>query len=98
MTIDIYNNTVEFPAPPEVQVGPDVSSNAGQPISFSGTFVDKNPDDTHQITWDFGDGNGIDDTLNPVHTYTNPGIYTVTLTVVDSVGYSISDSLIVTVE
>ncbi|MBK8340737.1 MAG: PKD domain-containing protein [Flavobacteriales bacterium] len=33
-----------------------------------------------QMTWDFGDGNGSTDN-EPIHTYTLPGIYTVTLTV-----------------
>lgn len=33
-----------------------------------------------QVSWDFGDGNSSTDT-EPVHTYTLPGIFTVTLTV-----------------
>lgn len=34
-----------------------------------------------RLMWDFGDGNSACDTLTPVHTYSTPGIYTVTLTV-----------------
>lgn len=33
-----------------------------------------------QVNWDFGDGTGSTDT-EPIHTYTVPGVYTVTLTV-----------------
>ncbi|MES2701649.1 MAG: PKD domain-containing protein [Bacteroidota bacterium] len=36
--------------------------------------------------WDFGDGSAHDFTAGPVHTYTAPGIYPVTLTVTDSIG------------
>ena len=35
--------------------------------------------------WDFGDGN-TDTVQNPVHFYNNPGSYTVTLTVINSLG------------
>ncbi len=37
--------------------------------------------------WDFGDG-GISEDQNPVHSYTNGGTYTVTLTATDSAGCS----------
>jgi len=35
--------------------------------------------------WDFGDG-GTSDVANPVHTYTDPGTYTVSLTVTNAAG------------
>ena len=38
-----------------------------------------------EYIWDFGDGNH-DSIKNPIHTYTNNGIYDVTLTVIDSFG------------
>ena len=35
-------------------------------------------------SWNFGDGNSITETMNPVHVFENPGIYTVTLFVNDT--------------
>lgn len=37
------------------------------------------------LTWDFGDGTQSQE-YNPVHTYTNPGIYTITVTLYDRDG------------
>ncbi len=34
----------------------------------------------HQFVWDFGDGTPNSTAVNPTHTYTQPGTYTVTLT------------------
>jgi len=46
--------------------------------------------------WDFGDGNtGIGETIT--HTYTEPGVYTVTLTVEDAAGNSDTSSITITV-
>jgi hypothetical protein len=39
-----------------------------------------------QIIWDFGDGNFSYDDANPVHQYTEPGIYTLTCTIISSDG------------
>ena len=42
-------------------------------------------DNIVNVLWDFGDGNTSDQT-DPVHQYTAEGVYTVTLTMVDSNG------------
>lgn len=96
-TMDIPQTLVEFPYPPEVQAGPDLSANVGEPVTFAGSFNDVNPGDTHQIAWDFGDGNTAGNTLIPNHIYTTVGVYTVTLTVTDSIGFELADTLQVTV-
>ena len=41
--------------------------------------------------WDFGDGNPINTDENPTHTYTTPGIYTVTLTIT-TIGGAVSET------
>jgi PKD repeat protein len=68
---------------PEVAAGPDGSAAVGTPLNFSGVFTDVGTLDTHLIVWDMGDGTLITGTLTPTHTYTTPGLYTVTLTVTD---------------
>jgi gliding motility-associated-like protein len=46
------------------------------------------------VTWDFGDG-GTSDVLDPIHSYANPGTYTVKLTEKFN-GQSFTDSMLVT--
>lgn len=66
-------------------------------ISISGTFTDPDTVDTHTAVWDWGDSTTSDGivteaggsgTFNGTHTYTTPGIYSITLTVTDSSGAS----------
>jgi PKD repeat protein len=52
--------------------------------------------DTLVYSWDFGDG-GQELGQSPVHTYTNDGVYTVTLLVTDEDGGSVSGTLSVTI-
>lgn len=46
----------------------------------------------NQFFWDFGDGSPIATTFNTSHLFQNPGTYTVTLVVVDSMSCNISDT------
>jgi PKD repeat protein len=79
---------------PQVNAGPDLTAVAGAAVHFAGTFTDPGQDDTHTISWDFGDGSQQSGTLTPVHTYSATGQYTVMLTVMDDDGGSSSDTLI----
>jgi PKD repeat protein len=57
-------------------------------LPFQVSFTDGStaPGSTIQgRTWDFGDGN-VSTQTNPVHTYTQPGIYTAKLTVTNALG------------
>ncbi len=57
-------------------------------ISDQISFINKSTDPDGQIefqSWNFGDGTGSSD-INPVHTYTAPGNYLVSLTVEDNAG------------
>ncbi len=48
--------------------------------------------------WDFGDGSPVSTEANPVHTYTTPGTYTVTLTATDNAGCNDPDTFTLEVE
>ena len=54
----------------------------------------------NKFFWDFGDGSPIDTSKNPIHTYTNPGVYKVKLSSIDSFSCNISafDSTYITVK
>lgn len=91
-----------------VAIGPDNQPPALSPITapldpvMLGTLVeasaplyDPNPGDTHEATWDWGDGTtsaGTIDEPNGLvsgqHTYAEPGVYTISLTVTDAAGAS----------
>jgi PKD repeat protein len=61
--------------------------------SFTGSFTDVGTQDTHTATWDWGDSSPVEagtvtqgsgtGTVTGSHTYTDYGVYTVTLTVTD---------------
>ena len=68
----------------------------GQTLTFEGSFIDPGWPDTHSASWDFGDNANeaaslIEENEKPdstgtttaTHSYSNPGTYTVTLTVAD---------------
>ncbi len=82
--------------PPLALIDADkTSGQAPLEIQFSGS----NSIDDQQITsfeWDFGDGNSSSEE-NPKHTFTNPGVYDVVLTVYDSQGLLDTDMVSVTV-
>lgn len=82
---------------PVVEAGPDQMADEGDLVNFSGNFTDPGILDTHDITWDFGDGDGDTGTLTPTHTYADDGVYTVNLTVIDDDGGFGTDTLTVTV-
>lgn len=68
---------------PIVEAGSDVVQLPNAPVNFTGVFTDVGTLDTHEYTWDFGDGTVVTGTLNATHTYTTVGFYTATLTILD---------------
>jgi subtilisin family serine protease len=63
---------------------PPTANFSGSPLSgaapLSVTFTDASSANTSAWAWNFGDG-GLSSLQNPVYTYTNPGTYSVSLTV-----------------
>jgi probable HAF family extracellular repeat protein len=90
-------------------VGPVQSSGAAAVdhlLSFSASFQDANPGDTHKATWSWGDGRvetGIvsesrgTGSVSGQHTFRAAGVYTVRLAVTDSGGNSTTVQRTVTV-
>ncbi len=70
--------TVTAPPPPVSAFGADPTSGCA-PLTVS--FSDSSTGDITEWSWDFGDGSPADPNQNPTHTYTQPGVYTVSLTV-----------------
>lgn len=85
--------TGDVPMPPDVQAGPVITTEVNQSVTFTGSFIDLNPGDTHTVVWSFGDGATVTGTLTPTHTYRSAGVYTATLTVTDSSGFMVSDTV-----
>jgi hypothetical protein len=86
-------------SPPEV--GTIIASQdpiqTGTLVTASAAFTDLGPLETHTAEWDWGDQtttagvvieNGLSGTGTGSHTYSTPGVYTVTLTVTDDTGDS----------
>lgn len=96
--VSVPQQASDYPQPPDAQIAMNDTAVVGQPITFAGTFTDGNPNDTHTIVWDFGDGTTADGTLTPTHTYVQPGVYTATLTVTDSAGFTDQEHTQITVE
>ena len=76
------SNTISTPNAFTVLAEPDADFSfaaSGQTVNFSGTVTPILQGATASYMWDFGDGNTSTD-QNPVHTYSAPGTFTVTLT------------------
>lgn len=57
-----------------IEIDKSKTATAGQSIEFTGRSIGAN-----EFTWDFGDGNTAYGDHSVIHTYKNPGTYTVTL-------------------
>jgi PKD repeat protein len=84
LTVEITSSDTEDVAPASFEFEADVTGGM----------------EPHTISWDFDDGSGEsdDDDETPDHTFDQAGNYTVTATVTDSSGRTVSDSILITVE
>ena len=71
---------------------PSTSGCAPFTVDFSNASYGSN-----QI-WNFGDGSPSDTTLEPIHTFSSPGLYNVTLIVTDTTGCVTADTAFITIE
>jgi|GEM_PF-4636878 len=95
---DIYVNLVGVVvnAPPVANAGPDRTVVVDTPVEFD-AGLSYDPDGTiTSYSWDFGDGETGSGVV-VTHSYGSVGVYTVVLTVVDNLGATDSDSVVVEV-
>jgi len=90
--------TVDVLSAPLVNAGSPVTVNAGSSLTFS-QATESGGAAPFAYTWNFGDGTNQAGSLNPSHTYQNPGSYTATVTVTDTDpnNFSSRSSVVVTV-
>jgi gliding motility-associated-like protein len=95
LTVKDLNQCVEtitkkvryFPAPGILIVKPSQAI-ACAPVNLIFDNLSKPIDDTYKVSWDFGDGNKSTK-INPSHTYTKEGQYSVSLSVISPIGCKI---------
>jgi len=83
--------------PPTVDVGSNLVTEEGSVIVFNGDYFDQGSNDSHSIQWAFGDGHSSNGILHPNHSFSDDGIYTITLTIIDDDGGVGVDTSIITV-
>src|SRR5271157_4151560 len=95
-TTGTTTGTITILSAPVVNAGSPVTVNAESSLTFS-QATETGGTAPFAYTWNFGDGTNQTGSLNPSHTYPNPGSYTATLTVTDANQLTSSSSVVVTV-
>ena len=97
-SIGVMTVTVRDITSPVARAGPDQTVDEDTMMTFDGTASVDNVGIT-EYTWTFNDGSGeiTLDGATPSHTFSDPGVYVVTLAVSDPVGLWGSDTITVTV-
>ncbi len=63
------------------------------PVVFNSPFTDSNILKTHKILWNFGDGTVLENKLAPEHAYQKLGSYTVSLTITNEQGRTVTSRI-----
>ena len=97
--LTVANTTVTVKKlPPVVDAGPaTITVMQSTSIDFTGWFTDVGALDSHEVTWDFGDGGMSTGSLSAQHTFMVSGTFTVTMTVSDDDTGVGQDTIAVTV-
>lgn len=78
--VDAFVVKIGLPTEPGVPSAAFSASPLSGPAPLAVQFTDQSTGNITSWHWDFGDGSTSTE-QNPIHTYTSPGVYTVTLTV-----------------
>ena len=77
-----------------IQQAEPTSGFAPLEVLFTGWYEEEDIEEFFNITWDFGDGTQVTDQLEVTHTFTQPGTYSVSLSIkTESDSYQGSDSI-----
>ncbi len=90
------SGTISIFGPPTVSAGPALTVSAGSSLGFS-QATETGGTAPFSYSWNFGDGSTATGSLNPSHTYADPGSYTATMTVTDANKLTATSSVAVTV-
>ncbi|MCJ2531131.1 MAG: PKD domain-containing protein, partial [Candidatus Thermoplasmatota archaeon] len=94
---DTVTITVSDATDPIADAGPDQTVNEDTLVTFDGSGSSDNIGVTN-YTWTFQDGGSVTlYAVDPTYAFSDPGSYTVTLTIVDAAGNTATDALTVTV-
>jgi chitodextrinase len=85
--------TAKLPDSPDSVPSKYISGEPPLTVQFSSSASKDLDGSIASVEWDFGDGTTSNDP-NPTHTYTEPGLYEVTLTVTDDHGLTAQDTSI----
>ena len=86
----IIQNISYFPVPPLIVIEP-TTFNGCTPAEITFTNLSVPIDSSYDIVWDFGDGEqGFD--ISPVHTYPDPGVYSISIQITSPIGCFTSTS------
>ena len=96
--VDYYPLMSQLGIRPQADAGPDQTVDEDTSVNFDGSGSTGDTDIT-SYAWNFGDGTPTVSETDPIttHIYTEPGVYTVTLTVWDKADNEDTDSCTVTV-
>lgn len=89
--------TVNPNQPPVANAGPDQTVTEDTLVNFDGSASRDLDGSIVSYVWNFGDGSADSTGATASHTYIDPGLYTVTLTVADNAGAIGQDTATVTV-
>ena len=87
----VYTDTVMVGIAPTAVMTHPTEASTFEPVSFTNNSTGTGP---FSYEWDFGDGSEVSTKANPVHTYTDSGNFTVSLTVNSPFGSSETTSQI----
>ena len=87
--VNLLSKTVTVETPSEMPFASFTATPTSGEVPLEVTFIDES-ENAVEYHWEFGDGETSTQT-SPTHTYTQPGMYNVTLTVTNEAGQDVAE-------